>query len=292
MARYYGSSAERGYGTAHQRLRRQLMAKWRPGDPCARCGRPMWDKKAIDLGHTDDRTGYRGLEHSFCNRKAGAGHGNTARGQATMVKFDGRQGAPCATCGQHYRHPAQACVICGGHFHPNNSRVQYACSRPCGGELRRRNMVQRGWQPRTICACGNTKSKNATRCARCREAMATEAALRHAASIPGPHTTVSYYTCRYCGKLGTAHGTNQRREVCPARTCQLARLQANNLIARNGITREEADARMRTIVLVAAGEMTATVRRARRARLTTATPNDGPGETKAAIPDGHGQSLR
>jgi DNA-directed RNA polymerase subunit RPC12/RpoP len=61
-------TTSRGYGTAHQRERARLLAQFTPGDPCARCGRPMTDPARIDLGHTDDRTGYRGLEHDTCNR--------------------------------------------------------------------------------------------------------------------------------------------------------------------------------------------------------------------------------
>jgi hypothetical protein len=81
VTRWTGKTAERGYGTQHQRLRRQLLARWRPGDPCARCGQPMLHRwlvqpggrrvSAIDLGHTDDRTGYTGLEHRACNRRDG-----------------------------------------------------------------------------------------------------------------------------------------------------------------------------------------------------------------------------
>ena len=81
MPRYQGSSTARGYGSEHQRLRRQLLARWRPGDPCARCGQPMLYRwlvqpdgrrvSAIDLGHTDDRRGYTGLEHRACNRRDG-----------------------------------------------------------------------------------------------------------------------------------------------------------------------------------------------------------------------------
>ena len=81
MPRYYGTTAQRGYGTAHQQTRARLLKAWRPGDPCARCGQPMlyrWlltpdGKKvsALDLGHTDDRAGYTGLEHRACNRRDG-----------------------------------------------------------------------------------------------------------------------------------------------------------------------------------------------------------------------------
>jgi hypothetical protein len=80
-----GSTTQRGYGWPHRKLREALLARWRPGDPCARCGQPMlyrWiigpDGKqvsAIDLGHTEDRTGYTGLEHRACNRTEGARRG-------------------------------------------------------------------------------------------------------------------------------------------------------------------------------------------------------------------------
>jgi hypothetical protein len=82
MARTQASPTARGYGQAHRQLRDRLLAAWQPGDPCARCGRPMmyrWTTdargrkvSAIDLGHTADRTGYVGLEHRACNRGAGA----------------------------------------------------------------------------------------------------------------------------------------------------------------------------------------------------------------------------
>lgn len=81
MPRQRAGSTARGYGSQHQKLRRQLLARWRPGDPCARCGQPMLYRwlvypdgrrvSAIDLGHTDDRRGWTGLEHMRCNRRAG-----------------------------------------------------------------------------------------------------------------------------------------------------------------------------------------------------------------------------
>lgn len=65
-----GTPAQRGYGPAHRQLRARLLAAFRPGQPCARCGLPITSKGDADLGHTDDRQGYRGLEHRRCNRGA------------------------------------------------------------------------------------------------------------------------------------------------------------------------------------------------------------------------------
>ena len=63
-----GTPAQRGYGRAHRQLREKLLAQWKPGDPCAHCGQPMRDKSRLDLAHTADRSGYRGLAHDVCNR--------------------------------------------------------------------------------------------------------------------------------------------------------------------------------------------------------------------------------
>ena len=76
------STVAKGYGQPHRTLRDQLLAAWQPGDPCARCGKPMWHRwtldqrgrkvSAIDLGHVDgDKTRYNGLECRRCNRAAG-----------------------------------------------------------------------------------------------------------------------------------------------------------------------------------------------------------------------------
>lgn len=69
------NTTARGYGAAHQAERARLLAAFRPGQPCARCGKPITTKNDADLGHTDDRGGYRGLEHRRCNRGAGKGKG-------------------------------------------------------------------------------------------------------------------------------------------------------------------------------------------------------------------------
>lgn len=58
---------------AHKAERRRRLADLarRPGQPCSRCGRPMFIGQALDLDHTDDRRGYRGLAHRSCNRRDG-----------------------------------------------------------------------------------------------------------------------------------------------------------------------------------------------------------------------------
>lgn len=67
------SSTARGYGSRHRRARTAAIAQLQDGQPCARCGRPMLrsDAAQLDLDHDDDRTGYRGLAHRSCNRRAG-----------------------------------------------------------------------------------------------------------------------------------------------------------------------------------------------------------------------------
>lgn len=63
------STAERGYGSDHQRRREawQLLVE-RGNVACSRCGRPILPGQEWDLDHTDDRTGYLGPSHAACNR--------------------------------------------------------------------------------------------------------------------------------------------------------------------------------------------------------------------------------
>lgn len=63
-----GNTTQRGYGSQHQQARDQYLAAWQPGDACAHCGEPMLTSQGLDLAHTEDRTGYRGLAHAECNR--------------------------------------------------------------------------------------------------------------------------------------------------------------------------------------------------------------------------------
>lgn len=60
------------YTSEQKTVRKALLAVYSPADPCWRCGRPLGpDPARIDLGHRDDRSGYAGLEHRKCNRRAG-----------------------------------------------------------------------------------------------------------------------------------------------------------------------------------------------------------------------------
>ena len=67
--RQRGTTTARGYGTEHAALRAQLIATYDPADPCWRCDQPLGgDPAQLDLGHTDDRHGWQGLEHRACSR--------------------------------------------------------------------------------------------------------------------------------------------------------------------------------------------------------------------------------
>jgi hypothetical protein len=62
----------RGYGQDHVIARRQALTELVDGQLCHLCGEPMTHAQALDLDHTPDRTGYRGLAHRRCNARAGA----------------------------------------------------------------------------------------------------------------------------------------------------------------------------------------------------------------------------
>ena len=58
-------------GWHHDKLRAQLLP-YAYGTLCHFCRKPMLQGQALDLDHTDDRTSYRGMTHSRCNRADGA----------------------------------------------------------------------------------------------------------------------------------------------------------------------------------------------------------------------------
>lgn len=93
-----------------------------------------------------------------------------------------------------------------------------------------------------LCGCGDVPVNGRKFCQGCldrRQAVADERRWRRMAC------KVHYYTCRCCGEL---RATSRPREVCPSRLCQLGRLAANNLIARNGLPPPEAYAQVATLV--------------------------------------------
>lgn len=112
------SPTERGYGYEHRAARRVALSEFVSGDPCARCGDPMFDGDPLDLDHNDDRDGYLGLAHAWCNRS------HLPQGTARPEVW------------------GSCCPICGGLV--MRPRRQRTCSRPCGAELRRLNQPPEG----------------------------------------------------------------------------------------------------------------------------------------------------
>ena len=96
MARTSGTTTQRGYGYHFQQDRLRYLAAWWPGQPCARCGQPIWAThdyilgrrvSVVDLGHTADRTAYTGLEHRACNRADGARRKNAQSRTVTHMRI-------------------------------------------------------------------------------------------------------------------------------------------------------------------------------------------------------------
>lgn len=74
------STNERGYGSAHQRLRRELLPS-AYGTPCVLCGEVMTEDQTLHLDHTVDRSAYRGFAHAKCNLREGSARGNQRQSQ-------------------------------------------------------------------------------------------------------------------------------------------------------------------------------------------------------------------
>jgi hypothetical protein len=68
------------YGWPHRRARAAALANLRanPGQPCARCGRPLTADMAVHLDHAP-AGGYLGLSCARCNTRAGGKVGNAVR---------------------------------------------------------------------------------------------------------------------------------------------------------------------------------------------------------------------
>ena len=76
MAYRQRKTKERGYGGDHQRTRREHLDAFIDGQRCPFCDQPMYASQQLDLDHTTDRSGYRGLAHMHCNRSEGAKRGS------------------------------------------------------------------------------------------------------------------------------------------------------------------------------------------------------------------------
>lgn len=70
-------TSRRGYGTAHQKLRAELLPL-AYGARCHFCGDLMQEGDDLHLDHTEDRSGYRGITHSACNIADGSRRGGQA----------------------------------------------------------------------------------------------------------------------------------------------------------------------------------------------------------------------
>jgi hypothetical protein len=67
------TTAQRGYGWDHRIERNRWVPLVAAGQAiCARCGRPIHPAQEWHLDHNYDRTGYLGVSHAHCNRRAGA----------------------------------------------------------------------------------------------------------------------------------------------------------------------------------------------------------------------------
>lgn len=205
MARYRGTTAERGLGSDHQADKRRLLALHRDGDPCWRCGQPMYKSQPLDRDHVVDRAlggtlGPAVLAHAACNRGAGATLGNQM--QPRTITAAGRD-TICRTCGKPYHYAAKLCEVCGVHYHPSGKEVR-TCSRTCGVELRRRkyNGKQSGKPP------------------------APSARSRTCGCPPGPHRCfmrISYRDCVTCGRVFVYRGPG-KTVTCSAECRAAARV--------------------------------------------------------------------
>jgi hypothetical protein len=76
----------RGYGNNHDARRRQVKPLVASGNAvCSRCGCPISPRDQWHLDHTDDRQGYIGVAHAYCNLRAGAEKTNATRTAGHLI---------------------------------------------------------------------------------------------------------------------------------------------------------------------------------------------------------------
>lgn len=118
MARPRPSSTARGYGTAHQKLRRILLPQF-IGKDCDVCGQVMTADQALDLDHSvplriDPTSVADRVLHRACNAAW------NRKGEPTGFDYSPR---PCA--------------VCSTEFKPKLT-TQTSCSRACGVIVRQK----------------------------------------------------------------------------------------------------------------------------------------------------------
>jgi hypothetical protein len=83
------TTTQRGLDGAHKRDRKAQLAALKDGQPCPRCGLPMFRGQLLDLDHFPGRAfggpQVRLLSHRSCNRRAGAILINRMRGLARQM---------------------------------------------------------------------------------------------------------------------------------------------------------------------------------------------------------------
>lgn len=82
-------TSARGYGSAHQRLRKQFAVRVERGEEfCRRCGGWIEPKSPWNLGHDDnDRSRWTGPEHERCNK----GEPSRRRGRLSALAVPPRE---------------------------------------------------------------------------------------------------------------------------------------------------------------------------------------------------------
>jgi ribosomal protein S27AE len=94
------------WGSEHQKRRAKLIARWRPGDPCSRCGFGMFDRDRLQLGHPEPGNGMRSaLEHDHCNESAGGVKGALIQGKTIRTKT-------CPICHVQYKATHKDQIAC------------------------------------------------------------------------------------------------------------------------------------------------------------------------------------
>jgi hypothetical protein len=146
MARWKGTTTQRGYGNTHAAERKRRLAAHHPGDPCTIGGEPLYDPpEMLDLAHDHVNGGYLpGLACRYHNRQEGASRSNQARGfRPASAGGDVR----CKACGQPYHYAARNCEMCGAHYHPTYGQ-QRTCGRACGIVLQQHNRAAKPPAPK------------------------------------------------------------------------------------------------------------------------------------------------